>query len=131
MAAAFCAPAIGPLLSGFSVVVKGWRWALWEVLWGSAPIFVLMFLSMPETSAANILLRRAQRLRKLTGNPNLKSQGEIDQGNTSFTTIAAEAMWKPIEIFLKDPAVFFTNVYTSLIYGSFYYPGLSPLETKC
>jgi hypothetical protein len=31
VAAAFCAPALGPLLSGFSVVVKGWRWALWEV----------------------------------------------------------------------------------------------------
>jgi DHA1 family multidrug resistance protein-like MFS transporter len=117
VAAAFCAPAVGPLLSGFSVVVKGWRWALWEVLWGAAPVFVLMFISMPETSAANILLRRAQRLRKLTGNANLKSQGEIDQGSLSFSKIAAEQLWKPIEIFLKDPAVFFTNVYTSLIYG--------------
>ncbi|EXJ94698.1 hypothetical protein A1O1_03095 [Capronia coronata CBS 617.96] len=120
VAAAFCAPAVGPLLSGFSVVVKGWRWALWEVLWGAAPVFVLMFISMPETSANNILLRRAQRLRKLTGNPNLKSQGEIDQGNLSFSKIAGEQLWKPIEIFIKDPAVFFTNVYTSLIYGIYY-----------
>lgn len=117
VAAAFCAPAVGPLLSGFSVVVEGWRWALWEVLWGSAPIFILMFMSMPETSANNILLRRARRLRKLTGNPNLKSQGEIDQGQMSFSKVAIDQMWKPIEIFLKDPAVFFTNVYTSLIYG--------------
>ncbi|KIW68985.1 hypothetical protein PV04_04892 [Phialophora macrospora] len=120
VAAAFCAPAVGPLLSGFSVVAEGWRWALWEVLWGSAPILVLMFLSMPETSASNILLRRARRLRQLTGNPNLKSQGEIDQGQMSFSKVAIEQMWKPIEIFLKDPAVFFTNVYTSLIYGIYY-----------
>ncbi|EXJ73658.1 uncharacterized protein A1O5_03420 [Cladophialophora psammophila CBS 110553] len=120
VAAAFCAPALGPLLSGFSVVAEGWRWALWEVLWMSSPVFVLMFLSMPETSANNILLRRAQRLRKLTGNANLKSQGEIDQGTMSFSKVAIEQMWKPIEIFLKDPAVFFTNVYTSLIYGIYY-----------
>jgi MFS transporter, DHA1 family, multidrug resistance protein len=126
VAAAFCAPAIGPLLSGFSVVVEGWRWALWEVLWGSAPIFIMMFISMPETSASNILLRRAQRLRKLTGNPNLKSQGEIDQGQMSFSKVAVEQMWKPVEIFLKDPAVFFTNVYTSLIYGKSLHPILSP-----
>jgi DHA1 family multidrug resistance protein-like MFS transporter len=117
VAAAFCAPAVGPLLSGFSVVAEGWRWALWEVLWGSAPILVLMVVSMPETSASNILLRRARRLRQLTGNANLKSQGEIDQGQMSFSKVAVEQMWKPIEIFLKDPAVFFTNVYTSLIYG--------------
>lgn len=73
---------------------------------------------MPETSGHNILLRRAQRLRKLTGNANLKSQGEIDQGNLSFSRIAADQLWKPIEICLKDPAVLFTNVYTSLIYGA-------------
>ena len=73
---------------------------------------------MPETSASNILLRRAQRLRKLTGNPNLKSQGEIDQGNLSFSKLAIDQLWKPIEICLKDPAVLFTNLYTSLIYGT-------------
>jgi MFS transporter, DHA1 family, multidrug resistance protein len=78
----------------------------------------MMFITMPETSASNILLRRAQRLRKLTGNQNLKSQGEIDQGQLSLSKVAVDAMWKPIEIFLKDPAVFFTNVYTSLIYGT-------------
>ena len=85
----------------------------------AGPVFLLMFFSMPETSASNILLRRAQRLRKLTGNSNLKSQGEIDQGNMRFSKLLIDQMWKPTEIFLKDPAVFFTNVYTSLIYGEF------------
>lgn len=118
VAAAFCAPALGPLLSGFSVVVKGWRWAFWEVLWLAAPIFVLMFVSMPETSADNILLRRAQRLRKLTGNSNIKSQGEIDQAKLTLAQVVIEQMWKPIEISIKDPAVFFTNLYMSLIYGA-------------
>jgi MFS transporter, DHA1 family, multidrug resistance protein len=117
VAASFCAPALGPLLSGFSVSAESWRWALWEVLWGAAPILLLMFISLPETSASNILLRRAQRLRKLTGNPMYKSQGELDQENMTISQVAREALWRPIEIAIKDPAVFFTNAYTALIYG--------------
>lgn len=79
-----------------------------------------MFFFLPETSADNILLRRAKRLRKLTGNPNIHSQTEIDRKGIKFSSILASALIKPIEIMIKDPAVLFTNVYTSLIYGIYY-----------
>ncbi|TAQ89981.1 hypothetical protein B7494_g1721 [Chlorociboria aeruginascens] len=32
VSAAYCGPALGPLLSGFAVTAKGWRWSLWEIL---------------------------------------------------------------------------------------------------
>ena len=86
----------------------------------SGPIFLLMFIMMPETSGSNILLRRAKRLRALTGRTDLKSQGEIDQGTASFNHVATQALIKPIEIMFKDPAVLFTNIYTSTIYGIYY-----------
>ena len=86
----------------------------------NGPIFVLMFLFLPETSAPNILLRRAQRLRKLTGNSMLKSQSEIDQGNTSISAVAIAQLIRPTEIMLKDPAVLFVNVYTAFCYGIYY-----------
>jgi DHA1 family multidrug resistance protein-like MFS transporter len=54
---------------------------MFELLWLAAPIFVFLFFLLPETSADNILLRRAARLRALTGNPNFKSQSEINQAN--------------------------------------------------
>jgi MFS transporter, DHA1 family, multidrug resistance protein len=117
VAASFCAPALGPVLSGFSVTAESWRWTLWEILWGAAPVLLLMFISLPETSASNILLKRAQRLRQLTGNPNYKSQGELDQGSMTVSRIALDALWRPMEIAIKDPAVMFTNLYTALIYG--------------
>jgi DHA1 family multidrug resistance protein-like MFS transporter len=79
VAAAYCGPALGPLLSGFAVMAKGWRWSLWEILWMAGPTLIVMFFFLPETSTPNILLRRAARLRKLTGNPKLQSQSEIDQ----------------------------------------------------
>jgi MFS transporter, DHA1 family, multidrug resistance protein len=79
-----------------------------------------MCFFMPETSANNILLRRARRLRALTGNQMLKSQSEIDQGSQTVADIAKFQLIKPVEIMLKDPAVFFVNVYTSFIYGIYY-----------
>lgn len=120
VAAAYCGPSLGPLLSGFSVVVKGWRWALWEILWMSAPVFVVMFLFMPETNADNILFRRAQRVRKLTGNVTFKSQGEINQSKTTISKMVVEQLWRPTEIAIKDSAIFFTNLYTSIIYAIYY-----------
>ncbi|KIN04643.1 hypothetical protein OIDMADRAFT_17618, partial [Oidiodendron maius Zn] len=47
----------------------------------SGPVFLLMFMLLPEISTPNILLRRARCLRKLTGNHRLRSQSEIDQKN--------------------------------------------------
>ncbi|KAF4417260.1 hypothetical protein F53441_14527, partial [Fusarium austroafricanum] len=90
VSAAYCGPALGPLISGFAVPAKSWRWSLYESIWASAPIFILMFLLLPETSGANILLRRAERIRKLTGNPRFMSQSEIDQRHMKVSDIAVD-----------------------------------------
>jgi len=90
------------------------------MLWLSGPIWVLMFLCLPETSASNILLRRARRLRKLTGNEKLKSQSEIDQSHLTFNEILLNSLYIPVQIAVLDPAVTFANVYSSLVYGIYY-----------
>ncbi|KAE8445556.1 hypothetical protein EG329_013320 [Mollisiaceae sp. DMI_Dod_QoI] len=75
---------------------------------------------MPETSASNILLNRARRLRKLTGNSKFQSQSEIDQRHLSASNILFSALIRPMEIMLKDPSIFFVNFYTRYFYGVFY-----------
>lgn len=116
---AFC-QALGPLVAGFAVEKMGWRWSSWEALWLSAPAMVIMFLSMPETSADNILYRRAQRLRARTGRTDLKSQSEMRQANMDPRDIAFNALIKPWEINALDPAVLFSTFYTALTYGIYY-----------
>ncbi|KAF2733533.1 benomyl/methotrexate resistance protein [Polyplosphaeria fusca] len=118
--AATCGPALGPMISGFSVAAENWRWSLWEMLWLNGPVWLSLFFFLPETSSANILLRRAQRLRKLTGNMNLKSQSEIDQANMTAKDVAFDALYRPFQLVLMDPAIGFTALYTALIYGIFY-----------
>lgn len=120
VSAAYCGPALGPLLSGFAVTAKGWRWSLWEILWAAGPVFILMFVLLPETSTPNILLRRARRLRKLTDDARLQSQSEIDQKHMNPRAVVIDAIIKPMEITIKDPAIAFVNVYTAIIYGIYY-----------
>ncbi|GAB1736744.1 hypothetical protein NU219Hw_g8776t1 [Hortaea werneckii] len=118
--AATAAPALGPLIAGFSVTVEGWRWAMWELLWLAGPIFLVMLLCLPETSAANILLRRAERLRKLTGDSRLMAQSEIDQANLRPKDVAFEALVRPMQLIVMDPAIGFTAGYVALCYGIYY-----------
>ena len=119
--AAWGGPALGPLMAGCAVSAKNWHWSLWEIVWMTAPVLVLLLTLMPETAASNILLRRAQRLRKPhPGNMRLRSQSEINQEQLTATTILVNALIKPVEITLKDPAILFVNTYTALFYGIYY-----------
>jgi len=118
--AATCGPALGPIISGFSVAAENWRWSLWEMLWLNGPVWLSLFFFLPETSSANILLRRANRLRALTGNKNLKSQSETDQANLTARDITTEALVRPFQLVFLDPSIAFTALYTALIYGIFY-----------
>jgi MFS transporter, DHA1 family, multidrug resistance protein len=75
----------------------------------SGPIFILWFFCLPETSSSNILLRRAARLRKINGVEHIRSQTEIDRRGITFSQILIDAIVKPIEITIKDPAVLFVK----------------------
>lgn len=68
---------IRPLVGGFAAEAKGWQWTIWELIWLSGFALVVCFFFLPETSANNILYRRTARLRKITGNQNLKCGPEI------------------------------------------------------
>jgi DHA1 family multidrug resistance protein-like MFS transporter len=59
-------------------------------------------------------------LRQLTGRTDLKSESEIRQAQLSPRHIAFDALIKPFEINILDPAVLFTTVYTALVYGLYY-----------
>ncbi|KAG9692822.1 MFS general substrate transporter, partial [Aureobasidium melanogenum] len=100
-AAACVGPALGPIISGFSVAAENWRWSLWEMLWLAAPVWLALFMSLPETYPETILLRRAQRLRKLTD-------------------LVVEALWRPLQLIALDPAIAYADIYIALCYAIFY-----------
>jgi DHA1 family multidrug resistance protein-like MFS transporter len=113
-------PAVGPLLSAYSVPATSWRWSSWELLWLSGPLLIAFFVLVPETSSSNILLRRAQRLRTRTGQSYFRSQGEIDQSKLQPREVVTEALWRPLQTMILDPSIGFTALYVALIYGIYY-----------
>ena len=112
-------PVLGPLIGGFAAQAKGWRWTIWELAWLTSVVFVLLFVLMPETSAANILYRRAKRLRKATGDGRFKSQAEIDDGENSARD-RLMVIARAVTLTFSEPVVFFVDMYSALLYGLLY-----------
>lgn len=105
---------MGPVIGGFAAQGETWKWPIYELMWISA--FSLIFLSilLPETYGPNILLKRARRLRKLTGNEKLRSQSEIDEAALGAREVLFESLVRPF-VLAMEPAVLFCNVYLGLV----------------
>ncbi|CAG5187872.1 uncharacterized protein ALTATR162_LOCUS11811 [Alternaria atra] len=106
--------------SAFLICLYTFIVSQWELLWMAAPVFLLFFFFLPETQPTTILLHRSARLRALTGNANIRTQTEIDRKGTKFSATLFDAIIKPLEICVKDPALLFINVYSALTYGIYY-----------
>ncbi|KAK4502739.1 hypothetical protein PRZ48_006165 [Zasmidium cellare] len=116
-----CGPVLGPLVSGFAVMNKGWKWSIWILIWLNGLCAVFMILAMPETSADNVLYRRAKRLRRVTGEERYKSAGEIAMAHFSVKEVAVALLVKPFWLcFVSEPILLVQNAYLGLIYALLY-----------
>lgn len=113
-------PTLGPLVGGFAAEARGWKWPIWELMWLSGFCLALLIVFLPETSSANILYRRARRLRKLTGNNNLKTEGELQSEQMTAGSIAMMTLVRPFQLAFMEPICFCLNMYIALIYGLLY-----------
>ncbi|KAI1098894.1 MFS general substrate transporter [Jackrogersella minutella] len=114
-------PALGSIVSGFVVMKLGWRWSGWELFWLAAPVWVIMFATLPETNPDTILHRRAMRLRMCTGRSDLICEEDLKRSHMlTARQIVVDALIKPWEINALDPAVLYTTVYASVLYGTYY-----------
>ncbi|KAJ7147655.1 major facilitator superfamily domain-containing protein [Mycena crocata] len=116
---AVAGPITGPVIGGFAAQAKSWRWPMLELLWISAFSLVFLTLLLPETNGPTILLRRAKRLRALTGNPELKTATERAEESETVREIVYEALVRPL-VLSMEPVLMFANVYSGFIYAIFY-----------
>ena len=108
-------PALGPLVGGFATQTGGWRWTIWELVWIN--VLMLLFVScfLPETSASNILYRRAKRMRQSFQNPSLRSEAELRPLSVTGGGAFYETIARPWVLCFQEPICLLLNAYTALI----------------
>jgi MFS transporter, DHA1 family, multidrug resistance protein len=108
-------PVFGPIIGGYLAPALGWRWTIW-IFTCLCSLVLVMFFLLPETSAANILYKRAKRLRMATGNTRLRSQSEIDTVHHTAKD-RPKALAKEFTLTFTEPIVFLMHLYTALVHG--------------
>jgi MFS family permease len=110
-------PLVAPVISGFVSPTLGWRWSFWiGLIIAGISLPPLFFL--PETFGPVLLARRAQRLRKSTGNNQIFARIELEK--KGFKQMATVTLTRPLRMLCFEPIVSATCAYLSLIYGIFF-----------
>ncbi|KAH8703473.1 major facilitator superfamily domain-containing protein [Talaromyces proteolyticus] len=108
---------MGPVIGGFLSQGAGWRWVLWFVVIISGTLTLACFIFVRETYSPVLLIRKAARLRKETGNPKLHSK--FDSSKTAYETFS-QAIIRPTKMLLFAPIVTILALYIALIYTYMY-----------
>lgn len=115
---------VGPLLAqivnGFIVKNNslGWRWCIYLVGILSSGALVLLVFLYPETHSGVILSRKAQVLRKKTGNWSIFAVHE--DTSLSFHDILTKSVTLPIRMLFLEPILLSVTLYNSFIFGLLY-----------
>ncbi|KAJ5780041.1 Major facilitator superfamily domain general substrate transporter [Penicillium paradoxum] len=116
MACTTFGPIIGPWVSGFVAVVS-WRWCFWiGLILSGASLPLVIF--MPETYAPVILKRRAQKLRKETGNSSIVSP--LDVQSRDLREMLLITISRPFRMIIHEYIVSLSSLYLALAYAIFY-----------
>lgn len=117
---ALMAPSLAPLLGASMVVAKNWRWVFWLLMWLDAFSWVSMIFFFSETQANNVLHRRAQRVRRETGDSRYYTVHEREDAKIEWKAYAKELLFRPLIIIIQEPGVLAIDLYLALIYGTYY-----------
>lgn len=117
--AGFGGPFLAPTMGGFIVdSYLGWRWTRYlpAILAFSALILNVFFLE--ESYPPAILVRKAERIRKISrnwGNHAKQEENEVD-----LKELIHKNLSRPLRLLFTEPIVLLISVYTAFIYGLLY-----------
>lgn len=117
---AWAAPALGPLVGGLAAQYWGWRWTIWELMTANCVIFVMIFCFLPETSASNILYRRAKRLRSNVAESSSKVSAKALPPRQPIGQLIHQTLVRPFTLCFREPICLLLNTYTALLTGLFF-----------
>lgn len=110
-------PVVGPICGGFLVESMSWRWVFW-ILAIFGGVFGLVLLVVGRETYHPILLeRKAAKMRKETGNDNIRSKLAKD---IPAKEIFIRAISRPLKMLCLSPIVGLMSLYIGINYGILY-----------
>jgi len=110
-------PVVGPVAGGFLASAKGWRWVFWLITIVAGFVSILFLLLAKETYAPVLLQRKVVRLRRETGNPNIRH--ELDKGLTPGKMMKLGIV-RPLKLLFLSPIGAISAFYLAVVYGYLY-----------
>ncbi|PWN44950.1 MFS general substrate transporter [Ceraceosorus guamensis] len=115
-------PCVGPLVGGWIVQEveshNSWRWIFGAAAIAAACVATVGLFVLPETYAPRILADKAKRLRKETGNSELRTIFEKE--DEPWYTRMRRHLVRPFIFIGTQPAVQLLSLYMLIIYGIMY-----------
>lgn len=116
----FGGPMLAPIVGGF--IVKnphmGWRWTSYMSGLIGALALICSAICMDETHHGLILARKAETLRRRTGNWGIHAPHE--EVSLSIKEICEKNITRPIYMLFTEPILFLITLYNAFIYGLLY-----------
>ncbi|KAI1348975.1 polyamine transporter 3 [Xylaria sp. FL0043] len=114
--APFLGPTLGPVVSGFLAQAGGWKWVDGLTVIFTGVMFFLGLVFVPETYTPYLLIRRAQKLSKSTGEVYIS---KLEKGKPKKTArnVFYNGIARPWVILLFEPIVLALSIYSAIAYG--------------
>ncbi|KAJ7293459.1 MFS general substrate transporter [Mycena rebaudengoi] len=117
--APFAGPSLGPTVAGF-IATSGvdFRWAFWVQAMFAGVCLILTILTLPETYAPTLLVRKAEQKRKETGDPLFYAA--MERMKMSPLQRVENVLARPFKILFQEPMLLCITLYMSFVYGCLY-----------
>ena len=112
--------AVGPIIGGFMAGRTTWRWMFWSTSIFQGVMILVAFTVFRETYAPVILKRKAEGLRRNTGDARYYTAQERMSEHQSVMSILFKALIRPLRLLAFHPLVQITCVLEAFDYGLLY-----------
>ena len=118
-------PAVGPIVGSWVAQYSTWRWIFWSSSIADVGIMISGLWKLHESYAPYILHKKAKALRKQTGNPAYRAEGEGDVDQPVWKKVSV-TIGRSFGMLFTQPIVQVMSIYMAFSYGVLYL-GLSTI----
>ncbi|KAJ5085824.1 hypothetical protein N7532_010595 [Penicillium argentinense] len=112
--------AVGPIIGGFMANRTTWRWMFWATSIFQAVMILVSFTAFRETYEPLILRKRADRIRRETGDTQYYTLDERLHAENSAVRVLGRALIRPVRLLIFHPIIQIASLISAFYYGILY-----------